>query len=192
MTLEWELVASLLVGIGLSAACGLRLFIPPLVLSALSLYFHIPIPQPLQWLGSEAAFFILLAATLFEIGAYYVPWLDHLLDTAAAPMAVIAGTLITGTFLNELDPVWRWSLALIAGGTAAGTVQSLSSVTRLASLGLTGGLANPMVATLENGMSLIISAVVIAFPIITLVILGLVAWGALTIFRKLKRPSQPS
>lgn len=191
---EWQLVFSLLVGIGLSAACGLRLFIPPLVLSAAGLYFHMPLPQPMHWLASDTAFFILLAATLFEIGAYYVPWLDNLLDNVATPAAVVAGTLITSPFVSQLDPVWQWTLALVAGGTVAGAVQSLTHGARLTSALTTAGLANPLVATVENVLSLALSVTAIVFPVLTIIILLLVAFLAIKAYRALQRyrtPAQP-
>ncbi len=171
MQLHWELMIGLLLGIGLSAAAGFRLFLPPLVLSAAGLYFHMPLPSQIQWMGTEAAFFIFLAATLFEIGAYYVPWLDNLLDHIATPAAVIAGTLITSPFIGDLDPVWRWSLALLAGGTAAGAVQSLTHLTRLSSSLITGGLANPVIATVENILSLFLSISTLVFPVLTVLII---------------------
>lgn len=173
---SWELIAGLLVGVGLSAASGFRLFIPLLTLSIANLFFHLPLPPALYWLGSETAFFILVTATLFEIGAYYVPWLDNLLDTIATPLAMISGTLLTGAFVGEMDPVWRWSLALLAGGTAAGTVQSITSGARLASSGLTAGLTNPILATAEGVLATIFSTLALLSPILTLGALAVLGW----------------
>ena len=97
-----EVFPALLLGVGLSAACGLRLFIPPLMLSTAALYFNLPLPHEIAWMGTFPAFLILLFAVVLEIGAYYVPWLDHALDTLAAPAAVVAGTLLTSSFGNSL------------------------------------------------------------------------------------------
>lgn len=193
---NWDLIAGLLLGIGLSAACGLRLFIPPLVLSGAGLYFGVPLPEQLQWLATDTAFFILLAATLVEIGAYYVPWLDNLLDNVAAPAAIIAGTLITSPFIGQLDPrmapILQWTLALIAGGAAAGTVQSLTGATRLGSSVLTGGLANPVLATVENISSLVLSVLAILFPVATVILIGLVLFAAWRlIFNRKGPPERP-
>src|SRR5690606_2381562 len=106
--------SSVILGICLSAGSGFRVFLPSLVLATAALYCGVPLPPQLEILNSETAFAVLLAATLAEIGAYYVPWLDNALDHIATPVAVIAGTLLTYSFLiPDTDPVLRWGIALI-------------------------------------------------------------------------------
>ncbi len=166
-----EVLMSLLLGIGLSAACGFRVFLPPLVLSTAALYFGVPLPDQLTWLATDTAFLAFLTATLLEIGAYYVPWLDNALDTVSTPGAVIAGTLITGSLIADLDPLLQWSLALIAGGGTAGAVQAATNSVRLASTATTAGIGNPIVATIENALSVFFSIMAIVFPVITVVVL---------------------
>ena len=61
-------------------------------------------------------------ATIFEIGAYYIPLLDHLMDTLTTPAAVVAGTIMTASLVTDLSPFLKWTLALIAGGGVAGLV----------------------------------------------------------------------
>ena len=63
-------------------------------------------------------------ATVLEVGAYYVPWLDNVLDTAATPAAITAGVVTTAAVTPELSPLLRWTLAIVAGGGAAGLVQA--------------------------------------------------------------------
>lgn len=169
-----NMVMTLLLGIGLSAACGLRLFIPPLMLSLAGLYFHFPLPQDLTWLASYPAFLILLCAVAVEIGAYYIPWLDHLLDTIATPLAVAAGTFLTASFTGDMDPALKWGIALIAGGGAAGSVQAMTSISRLTSLATTAGIANPIVATAESFLAVIVSLFTIWLPFAGVALLGLV------------------
>jgi hypothetical protein len=171
-----DIMMTLLLAIGLSAACGLRLFIPPLMLSAASLYFHFPLPTELDWMGTYPAFLTLLCAVAVEVGAYYIPWLDHFLDMIAAPLAVVAGTLLTGSLTGEMNPVLKWSIALIAGGGAAGTVQTLTAATRLTSLGTTLGLANPIIATAESFMAIIVSLFTIWLPVAGLVLTAVIVF----------------
>ena len=187
MSPDWPLIFGLCIGVGLSAASGMRLFIPPLVLSTAALYFGMPLPDSLHWLATPTAFYIFLTATVVEIGAYYIPWLDNLLDSIAAPAAVVAGTLITSPFLGDIDPFWRWTLALLAGGTAAGTVQTLTTTARLSSLAATAGLANPIVATLENLFALAITVTTVVFPVITIVFLLVALLAAVWVVRKFRR-----
>ena len=181
-----HLALGLLLGVALSAAAGFRVFVPPLVLCVASLFFDLPLPTEMAFLSTFPAFFIFLTASLIEVGAYYVPWIDHLLDTITAPVAVIAGTLLTYGFIsNSLDPVLQWTIALVAGGGAAGTVQAVAGASRLTSSSLTLGLGNPIFATLENILAVGMSALSVTFPIVAVVVgLGvlLLALGSVAVY----------
>ena len=65
---------------------------------------------------------IFLVAAIFEIGGYYIPWIDNLLDTIASPASIVAGTVITASFVTGLDPWLQWLLGVIAGGASLRTV----------------------------------------------------------------------
>jgi len=59
----------------------------------------------------------------------------------------------------------QWTVALIAGGGAAGTIQAFTGIGRLASTMMTGGLGNPLISTIESGGSIILSGLAIAVPV---------------------------
>jgi hypothetical protein len=163
-----ESLFSLAVGIGLSAACGFRVFVPLLVAAgAARAGFLTPAPG-FEWLGTDPALIALGAATVLEVLAYFVPWLDHLLDALATPAAVGAGVLASAAVLTDLPAALRWGLAAIAGGGAAGLAQGASVLLRLKSAALTGGLANPVVALFELGAALLVSVCAIAAPLLAL------------------------
>src|SRR5262245_37849782 len=105
-----ETFLSVAIGIGLSAACGFRVFVPLLVLSIASLSGHLPLAPGFEWVGTTPALIGLSVATVLEILAYYIPWLDHALDTIASPAAVLAGTLATASLVTNMDPFWKWAL----------------------------------------------------------------------------------
>ena len=88
---NWEIALSVMVGVGLSAACGFRVFIPPLVLCIAGKAGHVTFGQEFAWMDSNVALAAFGLAALLEVGAYYIPWLDNALDTVAAPAAVVAG-----------------------------------------------------------------------------------------------------
>src|SRR5262245_17449136 len=121
-----ELALSICLGIGLSAACGFRVFVPLLGMSAAALAGHLHLAPGFDWIGTWPALACFLTATILEIGAYYIPWLDNLLDSMATPAAVIAGSLITAAVVTDMSPLLKWSLAIIAGGGTAGVIQSTS------------------------------------------------------------------
>src|SRR5207237_6409471 len=128
-----ETLLSVCLGIGLSAACGFRVFVPLLVMSIAALSGHLTLAHGFEWIGTYPALIAFAVATCLEVGGYYIPWLDNLLDTIASPAAIIAGTIITASLITDVSPFLKWTLAIIAGGGAAGTVQGTTVVARGAS-----------------------------------------------------------
>jgi hypothetical protein len=173
-----ETILSLCVGIGLSAACGFRVFVPFLVMSAASVSGHLTLSPGFQWIGTYPALIAFSTATALEIGGYYIPWVDHFLDSVATPAAVVAGTVITASFVTDVSPFFKWTLAVIAGGGAAGLVQTTTVLARGASSLTTGGLGNPVFATGELAGSLLTSVVSMTV-LAPLVVIALVVVAAL-------------
>ena len=149
------------------------------------MYGHIPLSSGFEWLGTTEAAIAFAIATVLEILAYYIPLVDNLLDTVQIPIAVAIGTILTAATLGNTDPVVQWTLAAIAGGGTAGLTGTLASLTRLASTGLTGGLGNFLVATLELVGSISLSILGITFPLWTAVIvLSLIIIAVITVISK--------
>ena len=170
-----ETVLSLCIGVGLSAACGFRVFVPLLITSIAVHSGHLTLASGFQWIGSYPAMIAFSVATALEIAGYYVPWVDHFLDTVATPAAVVAGTIITASFVADVSPFLRWTTAVIAGGGAAAVVQSATVLARGASTVATGGFGNPIFATAELGGSILTSllSIVVAPLAIALIVAGL-------------------
>ncbi len=164
-------IFSVLIGVGLSAACGFRIFLPLLVLNLAARYDYLSLAGSFEWMGSTPALVAFASATALEIGAYYIPLVDNVLDAAAGPAAVVAGVLTTASQVADMHPMAAWSLAIIAGGGAAGSVQGLTTVTRQISTLATGGFGNPLFSTLEAGASVVMAVVAIAVPLLATAIL---------------------
>lgn len=160
-----DTLLTICVGIGLSAACGFRVFVPPLVMSVASIYGHLNLSPNFEWMGTYPALVVFAVATCVEIAAYYIPFVDHLLDMVATPMAIAAGTIVTASLIPDADPMLQWTVALIAGGGSAGTIQAFSGIARLASTIMTGGLGNGLISTIESSSSIILSGLAIAVPV---------------------------
>src|SRR5262245_57939365 len=123
--MEWtalDVVLSIGVGLGLAAAAGLRVFLPLLVLGGAARLGWVPLASGFEWLSSGSGLGALSVATILEISAYYIPWVDNVLDFIVGPLAVVAGVLATAAVTIDLPPAVRWSVAIIAGGGTAGTV----------------------------------------------------------------------
>lgn len=146
-----KVLLSLVMGIGLSASCGFRVFVPLLIAAIAAKVGYLPLGQGFQWIGSVPAIIAFATATLLEIGGYYIPLVDHALDTLTTPASVVAGTLLTAsTILPEMDPMLKWGLAIIVGGGSAGVIQAGTALTRATSTVSTAGIANPILATTEH------------------------------------------
>ena len=192
-----ELLA-LFVGISLAAACGFRVFVPLFIASLaangnVELFGNADLKGMLgpeyDWLGSAPVTLALGIATILEIGSYYIPWLDNVLDSAATPAAVIAGTFLTGAVMPEMmgDGFLKWFLAVIVGGGSAGLVQGASVILRGASTAATGGVVNPVVSTAELGGSILTSVLAILLPTVAaIVVLALMVFVIVTIVRFIK------
>lgn len=157
----------ILLAISLSAAAGFRVFVPLLVVSLAAVVGHFDLPSSLDWMETTPAVILLGTACLLEIGGYYIPWFDHALDTVASPAAVIAGTLVAGSLApDSLGPVAQWTLAFVAGGGTAGLTKTLMNILRLGSTATSGGLANPILSTVELLAATGLSVLAVTAPVL--------------------------
>lgn len=155
----------------------------------MSLGAKLGIAQPsdgFEWIGSWAAFAGFGTACVVEVLGYYIPWLDHALDTVATPAAFVAGTVATASHLGDFHPALGWGTAMIAGGGLATTVKAGAATTRLASTATTGGLGNSVVSTIENVGAVVLSVIAIVIPALIGVLL-LAAVLAIILWRRSKR-----
>jgi hypothetical protein len=134
-----------------------------------------------DWLSTWQAFTAFAVAAVIEIGAYYVPWLDNLLDTIASPVAVFAGMVLFAASVTGIDPFLKWSLAIIAGGGSAAIVQGGTVIARGASTSTTGGLANFVISTVEAVAGFFFAITSIVIPLLAVILL-LVAIGFMYYF----------
>lgn len=179
-----EILMSVLIGLGLSAAVGFRVFVPLLVMSIAARAGDLTLGSSFAWIGSTPALMAFSLATAVEITAYYLPVVDNVLDAVAGPAAVVAGILVSASVIGDIDPFLKWTLAVIAGGGIAGAVQAVTTGARGASTLTTFGVGNPALSTLELGGSAILSLVAILLPIVALVCLLAFAVLAIVLTRR--------
>lgn len=181
-----ETVLSIFLGVGLAASVGFRVFLPLFALSLAGYFDYWSLNESWQWIGSLAAVITLGAATVFEIFAYFIPWVDNLLDGIAVPLAAIAGTAVMVSTVVGLDPVVTWSLAIIAGGGTATAIKGAGATSRLASTATTGGLGNPVISTVETGTAIMVATASIFAPIMAAILVIIILFIIFRIYRKLK------
>ncbi len=171
-----ENIISIFLGIGLAAAVGFRVFIPLFIMSIVTYFGHLHLVSSFAWIGSFNALLLFAIATIIELLAYFVPFIDNVLDTIAVPLAAIAGTIVMAAVLVDLPEVMTWSLAIIAGGGTAAAISGTTATTRVASSTTTLGIANPLIATAEIGSSLIISLLAIVVPVISMIVVVVILY----------------
>ena len=169
--MNMETLLAICAGLGLSAACGFRVFVPLLVMSIAVHAGHLNVSPGFDWIGSTPALITFSFATALEIGGYYIPWVDNFLDSVATPAAIIAGTIVTASMITDVSPFMRWTLAAIAGGGIAGVVQGTTVLARGLSTATTGGLGNPLLATAELGGAVFGSMAAIIMPLVALILI---------------------
>ncbi|HUM52968.1 MAG TPA: DUF4126 domain-containing protein [Chitinophagales bacterium] len=164
---DHKIILSLVMGLGLSACCGFRVFVPLLAASIATKMGVLHLGDGFQWMSSTTALVCFGAATIFEIAGYYIPFVDNILDTVTTPASVIAGTLLTASaIIPDLDPMLKWGLGIIVGGGSAGIIQAGTALTRATSTATTAGVANPVVATIEHILAIAGSIFSIVIPFI--------------------------
>jgi uncharacterized protein DUF4126 len=175
-------------GLALAASCGFRVFVPPLVIGIGVKMGQISIPnESLQWMASWPALIMFGAATLVEVGGYFIPWLDNILDAIEVPAAAIAGTVVMASFISA-DPTVTWVLAAIVGGGTGLAVEAGTVIVRGASSATTGGVGNPAVSTGELAASGGLSLAAIFAPLIAaLILILLLGFGIYLVVRWLRR-----
>jgi hypothetical protein len=162
----WSGFSGLVIGIGLSAACGFRVILPFLGLSIAAMNGYVNLAPEFQWIGTWPALIAFATAAALEIGAYYIPWMDNLLDAVTTPLAVAAGTIAAASVMSDVSPFMKWSIALIAGGGMAGAVQTGTALLRGMSTVSTGGLANAVISTAELAGAVIATTLSLLIPIV--------------------------
>ena len=171
-----DTLLAICLAIGLAASCGLRVFLPMLVGSVAARFGWLELSEGFAWIESNPAIAVFAIATCIEIGSYYIPWLDNLMDSVSVPASVLAGILVSMAAFGDVDPTLKWSVSTIAGGSSAGLINLGMSGLRLGSSFLTAGFGNPVVSTLEWIGAFILSVLAILLPFLAAMIVLLLIW----------------
>lgn len=181
----WPVLLSIFIGIGLAAATGFRVFLPMFAVSLASYMGWIPMSENFHWLAGIPTLITTGIATVVEILAYYIPFIDHLLDTLSVPLATIAGSVMFASQFADMGTFPQWALALIAGGGTAAAISSGFAGARAASTATTGGLGNSVVATAETAGAGLMSTLALAAPVVAAILAIILVILVVVLGRKL-------
>ena len=155
-------------GLAIAAACGLRAFLPLLVIGMSARVGLIPVHESVAWLAHTPVLWALGIATAVEIIGDKVPAVDHVLDAVGVVLRPAAGALAAYAAIADWPEPLPVVLALVAGTGALG-VQALKAKTRVGSTLLTAGIGNPVLSIAEDIGAFGLSALALLVPLLALV-----------------------
>ncbi len=168
-------VLNVFTAFGLSSAAGLNAYVPLLVVALLARFTDlIELKAPWDALESPWTIGVLAVLLLIEIVADKVPAVDSINDTIQTFIRPTAGAILFAASVGtagKVDSV----LAIICGLLLAGGVHATKATARPLVTATTAGTMNPVVSTVEDGVSLIVSILAIVAPIIGVILVVLIA-----------------
>lgn len=187
----------LLTGFGLATAAGLNAYIPLLALGLLSRFTHlVSLPAGWSWLENGWVMTIVAVLLIVEVVADKIPALDSVNDTIQTFVRPTAGGIVFGSGTASqtaavADPgafaqSGQW-IPVAIGAVTALVVSLTKSTVRPAANVATAGVAAPVLSTVEDVTSIGLVFVAILLPILVLVALLALIWGAFRLWRWRRR-----
>lgn len=176
---------SLSTAFGLSASAGLNAYIPLLVIALVDRLTDglMDLQGPWAWLSSWWTIGVLAVLLVIEILADKIPAVDTANDIVQTVVRPTAGAILfaASTHTIHLHPV----LAAICGVIVAGGVHAVKATGRPVLSVTTGGTANPIVSTVEDVLSTLVSVISLVAPYLVLALIGVIA--SLVIWQVVRR-----
>lgn len=184
----------LLTGFGLATAAGLNAYIPLLALGLLARFTDL-VTLPAGWAWLENGWVVVIVAVLLtvEVVADKVPALDSVNDVVQTLVRPTAGGIVFGSGTAAqtqavTDPgafadSGQW-IPVVLGIATALVVHLTKTAVRPVANATTAGVAAPVLSTVEDVASVGLVFVAILLPVLVLVIVAGIAWGAVALFRR--------
>ena len=186
-----------LTGTGLAAAAGLNAYIPMLVLGLSSRLFDVVnLPAGWAWLENEWVLGILALLLLLEIVADKIPavdtindWIQTIVRPASGGIVFGSGTAAETAVVTDPAEVFasnQW-VPVVIGIVLALTVHAGKMAARPIANAATAGAAAPVLSTVEDLSSLLLSAVAIVIPVLVVAGLASLVVGLVLLRRRMRR-----
>jgi hypothetical protein len=186
--------ATVVMGVALAATCGIRAFLPLLVVNLLAMTGKVELGESFQFLATWPATLLFGTATVAELAGDKFPGVDHLLDVFGALIRPAAATVVAASVVTHWDPLTACAFGMIGGGMSAGVVFAAKAQVRMLSTALTGGMANAVISVIEDGVAVVALILAVLAPLIlSAVVLGVLAvvaaWAMARSQRRLVSPA---
>ena len=191
----------LLTGTGLAAAAGLNAYIPLIVLGLGSRFLDfIQLPSGWAWLSNEWVLIVLGVLLIIEIVADKIPVVDSINDWVQTVVRPVAGGIVFGggsstetAFVTDPDKFFssnQW-VPIVVGIVIALAIHLLKSAARPVINTVTAGFGGGAVSAAEDAGAVGLSLSALLLPLLVIVVLALVIWGFVSLFRRLGRAVRP-
>ncbi len=180
------IVVSVLAGVALAAAAGLRAFLPLLVVGLASRWGWIHLSPDFAFLSSGVALGALGVATLVELFADKIPLVDHVLDVGSTFVRPAAGFVAAAAVMADLPGPVSIALALFFSMLSLGTHLGRAKA-RVGSTVTTAGCANPFLSVFEDFVAGALSLLAVLAPIVAVALVILVIVLLARLLRRLGR-----
>lgn len=192
----------LMTGFGLASAAGLNAYIPLLSMGLLGRYTGlVNLPTGWSWLENGWVLAIVAVLLVIEIVADKIPALDSVNDAVQTFVRPTSGGIVfaSGTAAQtaavtdpgEFARTGQW--VPVAIGVVTALVVSLTkSTVRPAANVATGGVAAPVLSTIEDATSVGLTFIAILVPALVAVVLIALVWAAVALWRRMRRRRRPA
>lgn len=187
-----------IIGTSLAASAGLNAWMPLFLLGlADRLLPAMTLPSAWSWLSSDIALWVVGVLLLLEIVADKIPAVDSVNDVIQSILRPAAGGIAFGagsgaqtiavddpaTFFT--DNTW---VPVVSGIAIALVVHVVKATARVAANTTTGGLAAPVLSSVEDGASFALAAAAIIVPVVAaMMLVGLVVAVIVLLRRRARR-----
>lgn len=186
-----------LTGTGLAVAAGLNAYIPLLILGLGGRFLDfVELPATWAWLENEWVLVILGVLLVIEIVADKIPVVDSVNDWIQTIVRPAAGGIAFGTGSASgtavvTDPASFFTsnawVPVVIGILLALAIHIGKAVSRPVMNVATAGVAAPVVSTLEDVSSVILSFLALLLPVLVLFAVGGVVVGFVALYRRYRR-----
>lgn len=187
----------LMTGFGLASAAGLNAYIPLLSMGLLSRYTDlVNLPSGWSWLENGWVLVLVAVLLVIEIVADKIPALDSVNDAVQTFVRPTSGGIVftSGTAAQtaaitdpgEFARTGQW-VPVVIGVVTALVVSLTKTAVRPAANVATGGVAAPVLSTIEDAASVSLTFIAILIPALVLIVLIALLWAAVWLLRRRRR-----
>lgn len=156
---------SVFAAFGLSGAAGLNAYIPLFAMGLLDRAGVLDLSGPYDKLGATPVLIVLGVLFAADFVGDKVPAVDHVLHAAGTVVHPAAGAIAFAGQTGVAGDMPPW-LALLLGAVVAGSFHGTRATIRPVSTAGTGGLGNPVLSLLEDGVSAALTGMAFLLPLL--------------------------